>query len=41
MKNNKQLEIWNSIRKDMPPPSKTFKCKKAYDRKDKSWLKDI
>jgi len=41
MKTTTQLEALNSIRKAMPPPSKSFKTKKDYNRRDKGWQKEI
>ena len=36
------LEVYKQLRKQIPPPSKVFIDKKAtYNRKDKSWKKDI
>ena len=40
-KKNNFLDAYQSIRKPMPPPSKTISPKKKYDRRDKSWMKDI
>lgn len=35
-KKKTQIEIYNSIRKPMPPPSRRHKDKKKYNRKDQT-----
>jgi hypothetical protein len=40
----RQKPAWKQVRRPLPPPSKphsTKKGKKGYDRKDKSWKKEI
>ena len=40
----RQKPAWQKLRKPIPPPSKIHKVKKrkrAYDRKDKNWKKEI
>jgi hypothetical protein len=39
-KKNKFLDVYDKIRKPMPPPSKVINPKKKYNRKDKSWIND-
>lgn len=40
-KQKTNVDLVKEIRKEMPPPSQAFKTKKEYNRKDKSWKKDI
>ncbi len=40
----RQKPAWLKVRRPMPPPTKTHstrKGKKGYDRKDKTWKKEI
>jgi hypothetical protein len=35
------LEALSQIRKPVPRPSRAMKSKDTYDRKDKSWMRDL
>jgi len=35
---DKFLDVYRQVRKPMPPPGRAINPKKAYDRRDKSWL---
>jgi len=38
---NDALEIYSKIRKPLPPPGRAITPRDQYDRKDKSWTKEI
>ena len=39
-KKKSHIDIYRSVRKPMPPPSRVINPKKKYDRRDKSWMND-
>ena len=36
-----QLDVIHSQRREMPPPTQAYRVKKKYDRRDKSWRKEV